>query len=88
MAPTVVVTHHAPSLKAEHPHFDLNALTPCFNSDLDHLMDGDRVVLWAFGHTHSCHDLEVNGTRLVSNQRGYVGHEEVDEFRGALIIIV
>ena len=84
--PTVVITHHAPSLKADHPQYGLNPLTPCFVSNLEHLMEGSRAALWIFGHTHSCHDIMVNGTRLISNQRGYVRHEEVVGFRDDLVV--
>src|SRR5258707_653112 len=35
------------------------------------LMGADRVALWIYGHTHQPADLEVDGTRVVSNPRGY-----------------
>jgi len=69
--PTVVVTHHGPSLLCQHPSFEPDWMANGFHSPLEHLMDPRRVQLWIYGHTHASLDAEVNGVRLVSNQRGY-----------------
>ncbi len=69
--PTVVVTHHAPVVRSRPRLAELRALAGAFASDLTGLMRGDRVQLWIFGHTHRTADLEVNGTRVLSNPRGY-----------------
>jgi len=71
-APTVVVTHHAPSLRSVHPRFAGSALNACFVSDSEDLMGADRVQLWIHGHTHDSFDYQVHGTRVVCNPRGYV----------------
>ncbi|MEO6928962.1 MAG: metallophosphoesterase [Casimicrobiaceae bacterium] len=70
--PTVVITHHAPSPRSIHPRFAGSPLNACFVSDLEHLLDGDRVQLWVHGHTHDSFDYCVNGTRVVCNPRGYM----------------
>lgn len=69
--PTVVITHHAPSLQSVHPRFAGSILNGCFVSDLQHLMEGQRAQLWVHGHTHDSFDYTVNGTRVVCNPRGY-----------------
>jgi len=69
--PTVVVTHHGPSPRSIHPRFAGSPLNTCFVSNVEHLMDGDRVPLWIHGHTHDSFDYTVNGTRVVCNPRGY-----------------
>jgi hypothetical protein len=33
---------------------------------------GGNVVAWAYGHTHWFHDMIIHGTRVISNQAGYV----------------
>jgi hypothetical protein len=48
-------------------------------------MGGDRVELWIYGHTHRASDLEVEGTRVISNPRGYP-HEPVDGFDPELVV--
>ncbi|MBV9917681.1 MAG: metallophosphoesterase family protein [Solirubrobacterales bacterium] len=77
--PTVVITHHAPLIRARPPLAKLRALAGAFASDVTELMGEDRVALWIFGHTHRVADLDVRGTRVVSNPRGYP-HEPVAGF--------
>jgi hypothetical protein len=48
-------------------------------------MSPEAVDLWVFGHIHRTVDTSVNGTRLVSNQRGYP-HEPVAGFDPGLVI--
>jgi predicted phosphohydrolase len=83
--PTVVLTHHAPVVRERPANPVLAAIGGAFASDLSELMDGDSVDLWVFGHVHRCVDVTVNGTRLISNQRGYP-HEPVDGFDPSLVV--
>ena len=69
--PTVVITHHAPSLQSIHPRFAGSALNACFVSGAEHLIDGRRAGLWIHGHTHDSFDYVVNGVRVLCNPRGY-----------------
>jgi hypothetical protein len=50
-------------------------------------MDGDRAHLWIYGHTHRAADLEVNGTRVLSNPRVYPD-DPVREFDPGLVVDV
>lgn len=74
-SPTVVVTHHGPSPKCHDydRYGDPDLYTPSFWSDLEYLMKPERVGLWIYGHTHTNKRFEVNGVRVVTNQRGYPG---------------
>jgi len=85
--PTVVVTHHAPLVRQRPENPLLAALGGAFASDLSELMAGDRAALWIFGHIHRCADTDVNGTRVLSNQRGYP-HEPVADFDPELVVEV
>jgi predicted phosphohydrolase len=69
--PTVVVTHHAPVIRTRPPEPLLRAVAGAFASDLSDLMGADRVALWIYGHTHRVAELDMRGTRIVSNPRGY-----------------
>ena len=82
--PTVVVTHHAPSIRSAEPQYRDDPLAAAFVSDVEELMDGRRVALWIHGHTHNCVDYEIAGTRVISNQRGYP--DEPTTFDPALVI--
>jgi predicted phosphohydrolase len=85
--PTVVITHHAPLLPAPPPSPFHRALVGAFASDLSPLMDGERVGLWIYGHVHRAADVEIGGTRLLSNPRGYP-HEPVEAFEPGLVVDV
>ena len=83
--PTVVVTHHAPLIRSRPLDPRIRALAGAFASDLTGLMGRERVSLWIFGHTHRAADLDVRGTRVVSNPRGYT-HQPVMHFDPARVI--
>jgi predicted phosphodiesterase len=85
--PTVVVTHHEPLIRGRPPSKLTRTLAGAFASDLTDLMGRDRVALWVFGHTHRAVDLDVRGTRVVSNPRGYP-HQPVAGFDPARVVEV
>jgi len=68
--PTVVVTHHAPSLRSVKPRDRQDPVAAAYASNLEWMMDGS-AALWIHGHTHFCVDYEIGGTRVVSNPRAY-----------------
>jgi predicted phosphodiesterase len=83
--PTVVVTHNAPSIQSVQVEYQDDDLAPAFVTNLEHMM-GERVALWVHGHTHYSVDYESNGTRVLSNQRGYP--DESVAFEPELVIEV
>ena len=85
---TVVVTHHAPSMKSQHQQYAKSELAAAFISNLEYLM-GDHVDLWIHGHTHNNFDYRVNGTRVICNPRGYLhpfGGWDNQEFQSTMIV--
>ena len=84
--PTVVVTHHSPTLRGCAPRDQASPYLGAYASDLEALMS-PSVSAWLFGHTHFAFDERINGTRVVSNPRGYPG-EWVPGFKQACIIDV
>jgi predicted phosphodiesterase len=83
--PTVVITHHAPLIRTRPASRELRAIAGAFASDVTELMGGDKVALWIYGHTHRAADLEIDGTRVLSNPRGYP-HQPVAEFNSACVV--
>ena len=83
-----VITHHAPHKKALHPRYGLNWLSTCFVSNLPQLMGKEKASHWIFGHTHACMDFDIDGTRVLSNTRGYDDHETIEGFDPELVIEV
>jgi predicted phosphodiesterase len=85
--PTVVITHHAPLIRRRVdgiPNPMLRAVAGAFASDVTELM-GDPVSVWIFGHTHIVADVQVDGTRVVSNPRGYPNQPAADFDPGLVI---
>ena len=76
--PTVVITHHAPSLHSIHPRFVGSPFNAAFVSDAPWLLRDRRARLWIHGHTHDSHDYQVEGTRVLCNPRGYVKEGQVE----------
>jgi Icc-related predicted phosphoesterase len=68
---TVVVTHHAPSVRSVPPIYTGDLLNGAFASNLESMIIASEVPLWIHGHTHHCVDYQLGATRVFSNQRGY-----------------
>jgi len=87
--PTIVVTHHLPSMRAVCSYYKRDKITAGFASDIEELLN-ENVTLWCCGHTHSS---SVNrfdsGSLLVCNPGGYMkinfGREN-KEFNPKLLI--
>ena len=76
----VVITHHAPSQLVnveKYRHSNINSAFVVEMFDYIHDFDIDH---WIYGHTHSNLDNEINGTKVVSNQFGYVFRRDDDLF--------
>ncbi len=85
---TVVVTHHAPSSRSVHPVYAQDLLTPASASNLEDLMDGERVSLWLHGHMHESYDYDVFGARVICNPRGYSPEALNPDFRPDYVVKV
>jgi Icc-related predicted phosphoesterase len=85
---TVVVTHHAPSAGSVHPRYTNNLLSPAFVSNLEAMMEDNRIALWLHGHMHDVFDYDVFGTRIMCNPRGYMNHEETSGFVPDLVVAI
>jgi Icc-related predicted phosphoesterase len=72
-ARTIIVTHHAPSVRSEAPYHANSPLKAAFASDLDSFIEQSKVPLWIHGHTHYNVDYTMGSTRVLSNQLGYPG---------------
>ena len=79
---TVIVTHHAPSLRSCGTKVNYS-----YASNLDDFIKlyAQHIDLWCHGHIHSPVDYEISGVRIVSNPKGYL-QEENSEFIPNLII--
>ena len=85
--PTVVVTHHLPSMRSVPERFRTNIVSAAFASDLDAFIERHQPALWLHGHTHSACDYRIGRTRVVCNPRGYL-NEPHTGFTPALVLEV
>ncbi|RLA24604.1 MAG: metallophosphoesterase [Gammaproteobacteria bacterium] len=76
---TIVVTHHTPTHWSwnESPNA-IKKLAYC--NDLKSVFHNYDISAWFHGHTHSIGDYRIEGARILSNTRGYVGRRLVDGF--------
>ena len=72
----VVVTHHLPTLEVVAPHHKGSVLNSAFATNLSKLIADSRIDAWIYGHSHTNIDAEINGTKVVCNQMGYVCQNE------------
>lgn len=79
---TVVVTHHAPSLKSWYTN-EVESGDPrryAYCNQLDDLIKKYSIDLWFHGHIHRVSDYKIGGTRILANPRGYHGHQEIEGY--------
>jgi Icc-related predicted phosphoesterase len=84
--PTVVVSHHAPSLVGTDTRFRKDYLTAAFVSDLEELIETYSPALWIHGHTHHCAQYLVGRTRVAANQKGYPHEPATGQFEARLVV--
>jgi len=85
--PTVVVTHHLPSMRSVPERYRDNIISAAFASDLDAFIERHQPALWLHGHTHDAVDYRIGRTRVVCNPRGYP-RESRTGFDPALVLEV
>lgn len=68
---TVVLTHHAPSIRSLPKDAQQDISGAAFASDLEALIQLYQPDLWIHGHIHEPADYRIGHTRILSNPRGY-----------------
>jgi len=79
---TVVVSHHAPTMKSTDNH--------AYGSNLDTFIEKNKnnIDLWCHGHIHKALDYEIHGVRVVCNPRGYPTYSGICQgFNEAMIFL-
>jgi hypothetical protein len=83
--PTVVATHHCPSLHSVPDRFRGDPMSPAFSSDLEALILRHQPDLWIHGHTYDSFDYQVGRTRVICNPAGY-SYEYNPQFKWGLVV--
>ncbi len=70
--PTIVISHHAPSLQGINQRFTGNGLDGAYASNLDERIAAlGHVPVWIHGHTHIARTYRIGETIVRSNARGF-----------------
>ena len=88
----VVITHHAPTVECRNTYYDYERgnvwRRRAFCNELTTLIQQNDIKLWCYGHTHRTKSLKLKGTRIVSNQMGFVGGGNLYLFSKDLLLEV
>lgn len=85
--PTVVVTHHSPSMMSVPIEFKADRVSGGYASHMDDFVMQYQPNLWVHGHTHTNLDYNIGDTRVVCNPRGYhFEHRHADTPYAPLLI--
>lgn len=82
----IVVTHHVPSFKMLCPKFKDSNANGAFTVELGDYIENSGIEYWIYGHSHYNVDVTIGATKCVSNQLGYVFHNEHITFNPSAII--
>lgn len=76
----IVVTHHVPSFQMICPRFADSKVNGAFTVELEDFIEGSDIDYWIYGHSHYNVDVKIGKTKCISNQLGYVFHNEHNTF--------
>ncbi len=78
---TIVATHHVPTLLNYPEKYKGDVLNDAFAVELFDLIKIKEPDYWIYGHTHNnTPDFKIGETQLLTNQLGYVMHNEQYDF--------
>ncbi len=73
----IVVSHHVPTFMNYPEQYKGSALSDAFTVELFDLIETSNINYWIYGHHHqNTPDFEIGGTKLITNQLGYVKNNE------------
>lgn len=72
----VVLTHHVPTELCTAPEFQGSLINGAFSVELGNYIANTDIDYWVYGHSHRNIEAEIAGTKIISNQLGYISHGE------------
>ncbi|NDW19407.1 serine/threonine protein phosphatase [Dysgonomonas sp. 216] len=82
----IVITHHVPSFQLASPDFAGSKINGAFTVELKSFIENSPIEYWIYGHSHRNIDKVIGKTQCVSNQLGYVFHNEHHTFDPGKVI--
>lgn len=78
---TIVVTHHVPTFLNYPEQFKESMLNQAFAVELYDLILKYQPHSWIYGHSHgNTPDFKIENTQMLTNQLGYIAHDEQRDF--------
>lgn len=79
---TVVVTHHVPTFLNYPEIYKGDSLNEGFGVELFDFIEKSNINYWIFGHHHqNVDEFIIGNTKLLTNQLGYIHHNEHELFK-------
>jgi hypothetical protein len=86
---TIVVTHHVPTLLNYPEKYKGTVINEAFAVEMFDTIADSNIDYWIYGHHHiNTPDFTIGNTKLLTNQVGYVTHDEHREFKDAALFTV
>ena len=82
---SIVITHHAPSIRSLPERRREFPISAAYASNLEDLIDESGPALWIHGHIHHSNDYKIKNTRILTNPRAYIDDPNRD-FNPELVI--
>ncbi|MEM6397242.1 MAG: metallophosphoesterase [Bacteroidota bacterium] len=83
----LVITHHLPSELCNAEEHKGSELNEAFCIDKTRFIENNDIDYWVYGHSHrNTPEFEIGGTKMVTNQLGYVGWDEHLDFKREFLI--
>jgi len=86
---TFVVTHHLPTYKNYPQKYSGKILNEAFTVELHDFIIKHQPDYWLYGHIHyNTPDFNINKSKIITNQLGYVFHNEHELFSPKALITI
>jgi predicted phosphohydrolase len=83
---TVVVTHHVPTFKNYPEKYKSSNINQAFTVEMHDFINNSNIDCWIYGHHHiNTEEFEINNTKLLTNQLGYVKFEKTNYVNGKFV---
>jgi len=77
----IVVSHHVPTALCMADEFKHSRINGAFVAELHDFIFDNQIDYWIYGHSHrNMPEIDINGTKMLCNQLGYVHHGEQTTF--------
>lgn len=72
----IVLTHHVPTQLCTAEEFRGSTINGAFTVELGDYIADSGIDYWIYGHSHRNIDARIGKTQILSNQFGYLSHDE------------